>query len=60
MGDEFDGPILFGCGREHDNGPGVESYSCDGCHNDGFSHMGCGDCPNNDERVREYNRKYVY
>lgn len=42
-----------------DHGPGVENYSCENCHNDGFVHMGCGDCPSNRDRIYEYNRKYV-
>lgn len=45
--------------REHDYGNGVENYECDGCRNDGFVHMGCGDCPHNDARIREYRRKYI-
>jgi hypothetical protein len=43
-----------------DHGPGLEDYECDGCNNDGFVHMGCGDCPWNFKRMREYDRKYVY
>jgi hypothetical protein len=58
MGD--DGIIFFGYQEDRDHGPGVENYSCEYCHNDGFSHMGCGDCPSNSERIREYNRKYMY
>lgn len=45
--------------REYDYGNGVENYECDGCRNDGFVHMGCGDCPHNDARIREYRRKYI-
>ena len=45
--------------REQDYGNGVENYECEGCRNDGFVHMGCGDCPHNDARIREYRRKYI-
>ena len=45
--------------ESHDYGNGVENYECDGCRNDGFVHMGCGDCPHNSDRIREYNRKYI-
>lgn len=45
--------------ENHDYGNGVENYECDGCHNDGYTHMDCGDCPHNSDRIREYNRKYI-
>lgn len=44
-----------------DHGGGVENYECDGCRMDTtFTSFNCGVCPRNGERVREYNRKYVY
>ena len=36
----------------------VEDYECDGCNNDGNTHMGCGDCPHNSERISEWKNKY--
>lgn len=54
MGEE---DIIYTPTRDYGNG--VENYECDGCRNDGFTHMGCGDCLHNDERIREYYRKYV-
>jgi hypothetical protein len=36
----------------------LEDYECDGCRNDGNIHMGCGDCPHNSDRIREWERKY--
>lgn len=40
--------------------PGLENYECDGCRADGFtaSSSGCHVCPYNEERIREYKRKY--
>ena len=44
-----------------DHGNGVENYECDGCRMDTtFTSFNCGVCPHNGDRVREYNRKYVY
>lgn len=42
-----------------DYGPGIENYECKGCRADGFTDFNCGVCPSNQERIREYNRKYV-
>lgn len=44
-----------------DHGNGVENYECDGCRMDTtFTSFHCGVCPHNGDRIREYNRKYVY
>ena len=44
-----------------DHGNGVENYECDGCRMDTtFTSFHCGVCPHNTDRIREYNRKYVY
>ena len=44
-----------------DHGNGVENYECDGCRADTtFTGFNCGVCPHNSDRIREYNRKYVY
>ena len=44
-----------------DHGNGVENYECEGCRMDTtFTSFNCGVCPHNGDRVREYNRKYVY
>ena len=44
-----------------DHGNGVGNYECDGCRMDTtFTSFNCGVCPHNGDRVREYNRKYVY
>lgn len=32
----------------------LENYMCAGCRNDGR----CGGCPDNDNRIREWNDKY--
>lgn len=46
--------------EKHDYGNGVENYECEGCRMDTtFSSFHCGVCPHNDDRIREYNRKYV-
>ena len=55
---EGDFVYSYDYGYSRDFGNGVENYECDGCRNDGFTHMGCGDCPHNEERIREYERKY--
>lgn len=48
-------------GEPIDHGNGVENYECDGCQMDTtFSGFHCGVCPRNKDRIREYNRKYVY
>lgn len=31
----------------------LEDYECDGCRSD----RGCGECPYNSDRIREWNRK---
>lgn len=36
----------------------LEDYECDGCRADRLGIMGCGSCPCNDERKREWERKY--
>ena len=44
----------------HDYGNGVENYECEGCRADTtFSGFHCGVCPHNDDRIKEYNRKYI-
>ena len=44
-----------------DHGNGVENYECEGCCMDTtFTSFNCGVCPHNRDRIREYNRKYVY
>ena len=44
-----------------DHSNGVENYECDGCRMDTtFTSFHCGVCPHNRDRIREYNRKYVY
>jgi hypothetical protein len=43
-----------------DHGPGIENYDCDGCRVDGNTCMSCGWCLHNEERRREYRRKYIY
>lgn len=32
----------------------LEDYQCEGCR----THRSCGDCPSNDERIREFHNKY--
>lgn len=53
MGDE---DVVYTPSRERDYGNGVENYECEGCRSNA---MGCGECPHNEDRIREYNRKYV-
>ena len=36
----------------------LENYECDGCCADRFGIMGCGSCPRNDSRIREWRNKY--
>lgn len=44
-----------------DHGNGVENYECGECRADTtFTGFNCGVCPHNNDRIREYNRKYVY
>lgn len=57
MGDE-DATVVS---TVHDHGNGVENYECYGCRADTtFTGFNCSVYPNNSDRIREYNRKYVY
>lgn len=61
MGDGDEVVYYSSDSRERDHGPGVENYECDGCRADKtFTDFNCGVCPRNVDRVREYNRKYVW
>lgn len=54
-----DDVVVFSTTRDHGNG--VENYECDGCRADRtFTDFNCSVCPHNSDRIREYNRKYVY
>ena len=61
MGDEDDVIYYSSDNRERDHGNGVENYECDDCGMDTtFTAFHCGVCPRNRDRIREYNRKYVW
>ena len=61
MGDGDDVIYYSSDNRERDHGNGVENYECDGCRMDTtFTDFHCGVCPHNPDRIREYNRKYVW
>lgn len=53
--EENDRIEVFPC----DYGPGVENYECSGCRVDEFTDFNCGVCPRNEERIREYNERYI-
>lgn len=36
----------------------LEDYECDGCRADRCGISGCGSCPENSARIREWKRKY--
>lgn len=61
MGDGDDVVYYSSDDRERDHGNGVENYECDGCQMDKtFNSFNCGVCSRNQDRIREYNRKYIW
>lgn len=61
MGDEDDVIYYSSDNRERDHSNGVENYECASCRIDTtFADFNCGVCPHNQDRIREYIRKYIW
>lgn len=57
VGSEF---IFYGYEPEVDRGDGIDNYQCENCSYSNFSSSNCSSCPCNTDRIRDYNKKFVY